>query len=658
MGNKKKSDGVIATIERLTEQKPCPVLLRNCLNKYLYEEALFEGASRECAGKKKVQGKLIHGETDALVMNLLCLDQVFNGSTTSVVGIVSGEFEGKELEEILDRAGAELQRRFDTYGYWVQRMGKLKKILTNGSVDLKTERLDKLIKTPADTPVFHHQNPFALRALQQLERIEEKGRLGVPTVVELIEQSDAYLALGDVRRATEKACAALEVDKTNARAWFIRVMAVLRQRNAALRQMQRHETVAREVAETMSAHEAWAHEMASEEQDKAADYQNTLSKILPQALLHWPRASAGSHAYEHTNERYVVRDLFINTVFSKVAGLKALHRNYALNGLDAEWEFRFKNHEWGGMQAPALENEPAPLDEIELEALRLLLQERDRPYVPVNESIGKAWVGRELKLLHLRWTLKIDGYDKHWQQFKESISSSLPQDFETEVLQDQLLSRLWQTHAIFNDGYESANSLIADWVDRTMSAREELCYRHLLHHYALLYHHRYVRSDSSACIAISRRAQEVAHKLGARANYWHPMECPDNESVRMPIYRSLYWQYLTVLATLQISPAEAGEEYISTVLNAESLSESFREARKCFWYESDECDDYETPPYDVDLRDTEPWLKAAKLVLAQKPDSPNFDLLASLISRLEVAERPFAPRECPPFEEEDPECSD
>ncbi|MCG9078179.1 hypothetical protein [Laribacter hongkongensis] len=99
MGNKKKSEGVIATIERLTGQTPCPVFLRNSLNKYLYEEALFEDARKGRAGKSKRQGKLIQGETDALVMNVLNLDQVFNGATTAVVRIVSGEVEGKELEE-------------------------------------------------------------------------------------------------------------------------------------------------------------------------------------------------------------------------------------------------------------------------------------------------------------------------------------------------------------------------------------------------------------------------------------------------------------------------------------------------------------------------------------------------------------------------------
>ena len=118
MGNKKKSDGVIATIERLTGQTPCPVFLRNSLNKYIYEEALFEDARKGRAGKSKRQGKLIQGETDALVMNVLNLDQVFNGATTAVVRIVSGEVEGKELEEMLERATAELQRRFDAYGYW------------------------------------------------------------------------------------------------------------------------------------------------------------------------------------------------------------------------------------------------------------------------------------------------------------------------------------------------------------------------------------------------------------------------------------------------------------------------------------------------------------------------------------------------------------
>lgn len=662
MGNKKKSDGVIATIERLTRQTPCPVFLRNSLNKYLYEEALFEGARKGRAGKSKVQGKLIQGVTDALVMNVLNLDQVFNGATTTVVRIVSGEVGGKELEEMLDRASAELQRRFDAYGYWIQRMGQLKKILGDGDVDLKKVRLDLLIKTLSDASVSSHQNPFALRAFQQLERIEEKGRLGVPTVVELVEQADAYLALSDVRRATAKACAALEADKTNARAWFIRVMAVLQDRNAALRQMRRQEMVAQEIAEPISAQEAWAYEMASEEEGNAADCQQTLNKILPQALLHWPRAFAGSRSYEHGRERHVVRDLFINAIFARVAGPQAFTRNYYLNGLEAEWKFRREN---SGLSAIMWEPDPeavsAPLDSVELQALQLLLQERDAPSAQSYESIWEPGIGREFKLLHLRWALKLDGYAEHWLQFKDLISLRRPQDFEDEVLRNALMSRLWQVHVVLNDGCVGANAAIESWAARILAEREERSDRHRLRQYGWLYHQRYVRSDSSACADIARRAQVLTGKIGDRPHYsaLDSMDCPDDESVWMPICSSLYWTYLEVLAVLQMSPAQAGENGLAILLVAESMAELFRDTEKCFWrqvemYEGGGGDEFEIPPYGVDLRDTNPWLQAAVAYVGDGGKSPSSDVLASLVAKLAAAERPFAPQGFPFFEGEDP----
>jgi hypothetical protein len=657
MGNKKKSDGVISTVERLTGQAPCPAFLRNSLNKFLYEEALFEGASKGRAGNGKVQGKLIQGETDALVMNVLNLDQVFNGATTDVVRIVSGEVDGKDLEALLDRASAELQRRFDIYGYWVQRMGLLKQLLIDGGIDLKKERLDQLITTPTDTSAFPLQKPFALRALQQLEQIEEKGRLGAPTVVELVEQSDAYLALGDVRRATEKARAALEIDKTNARAWFIRVMAALWERNAALRQMRHLETVAQEAAEPMSAHESWAYDMASEEQGKAANYQRTLNKILPQALLHWPRVF--SRTYEHVRERHIVRDLFISAIFDKVAGPQAFHRNYSLNGLEAEWKFlRQKSYLAAFMEEQDPETVSVPLDSVELKALELLLQERDDANSQWYEFASQLGIGREFKLLHLRWALKMDGYATHWLQFKELISFHQPQDFENEVLRDRLMSRLWQVHVVINDGCAGANAVMEDWAAKTVAEREERIVLHRLRQYALLYHHRYVRSDHLACADIARSAEALVEKLGDKFDHLFSMYCPDDESVWMPIRSSLYWKYLAVLAVLQISPDQAGDEGLTMLLTAELMSESFCDVAKCFWrqvemYEGGGGDEFEIPPYGVDLRDADPWLQAATAYLRDGSESPSANDLAALVERLAAAERPFAPRGFAFFDGED-----
>lgn len=642
MANKKKSDGVIATIERLTGQMPCPVFLRNCLNKYLYEDTLFEGACKGGATKEKEQGKLVPGETDALVMNALNLDQVFNGATSSVVGIINGEISGKELISELERAGAELQRRFDAYGYWVQRMDQLKQVLVEGNVDLKKIRLDQLIKTPSDSSAFSNQNPFALRAFQQLERIEVKGRLGGPTSSELVEQADAYLSLGDMRRADEKARAALEIDKSNARAWFIRVMSALKTRNLALRQMRHQEMVAQEMAEPMSAHEAWAYEMASEEQSRAADCQQTLNLILPQALLHWPKSNAGSRSYEHGKERHVVRDLFINAIFAKVAG-----RPFDINGLEAEWKYK-----WGKEARYSM----APLDVVELQALQLLLQERDDPSALYYEYIREPGIGRNFKLLHLRWALKLNGYAEHWLEFKELIANRHLQYFEDEILRDPLMSRLWQIHFIVNDGCEGVDMTIERWGAKTLAERGLRTDQHHLRQYAWLYHHRFVRADGAACVDIARKAQALVEKHGDNLNYSpDSMDCPDDESVWMPIRSVLYWKYLEVLGVLLMTPAQVAMEGLSLLLAAESMAELFCDVDRCFWrqvemFEGGGGDEFEIPPYRIDLRDTDPWLQAAIAYQGEGDLLPESEAVSSLVARLTVAERPFAPQEFDFFE--------
>lgn len=156
MGNKKNSGGVQATIERLTGQKPCPQHLRDRLNKYLYADGPFESGR----SKPRPLGKLKAGETDALVMNALCLDQVFAGDTMTVARVIKGEIQGKELDRLLNAAAADLQRRFDAYGYWVHRMDQLKALLLGVGTDLRVERIDESINSPSESPGTTDASPL------------------------------------------------------------------------------------------------------------------------------------------------------------------------------------------------------------------------------------------------------------------------------------------------------------------------------------------------------------------------------------------------------------------------------------------------------------------------------------------------------------------
>lgn len=656
MGNKKKSDGVIATIERLTGQVPCPVFLRNSLNKYLYEPALFDGANKGSANKDKVQGKLIQGDTDALVMNVLNLDQVFNGATTAVVRIASGEVGKKELEDMLDQADAELQRRFDAYGYWVQRMGQLKKILGDGDIDLKKVRLDQLIKTPSEVSVSNPQNPFALRAFQQLERIEEKGRLGALSSRELTEQADAYFALGNYAKAAEKAASAVEADPKNAQAWFIRVMVALRRRNAALRKTQLHMFNATELAESMSSHETMELELAEEASNEVSGHNDVLTNVLPQALLNWPRVGKRFFFYEHTDEWRVVRDLFVDSVFSKVSGQRGGSHHLALLGSCAGWlpprvrdVWRKDRDETGGAAT-------AFVTESELQAIKLLLEERDDTEGYWLDLLSKTEVGLEFKLLHLRWALRLDGYQTHWQQFKGRIERHQTVEFERNILSSDWLTRLWQLHVMQNEGVEGVVVLMDQWYAKTIEERRSVSNSSGVKQCGLLFHDCLARGEYERCVDIARHAQEFCEEATDRVTYTgHGMDSPDDESIWMPVDSRLYWKYLEVIAVMQMPLSSCAGHGLPLLSDAEHLATKFQDVNKCFWRQID-CDEsageYEIPPYDIDLRDARVWLMAAKSYV-EAPSAPkDVETLYPVMQRLLFSERRFG-RGCLSFFEGD-----
>jgi len=200
MSLKKESGGVQATIERLTGKRPCPQYLRAALNKYL-NSPLFQGSRRP--GQKIPQKQALQG-ADTLVMNALNLDQVFQGDTKTVTNIITKEISEVALRRKIEAAEGEIRRRFDTYGYWVQRIDALKSVLLDQSVDLKTVRLDARLAAMPAVGSLSQPTPFALRAIQQLEHIEERGRLAQPSANEYAEQADAYLSLGDFIRPEKK----------------------------------------------------------------------------------------------------------------------------------------------------------------------------------------------------------------------------------------------------------------------------------------------------------------------------------------------------------------------------------------------------------------------------------------------------------------------
>lgn len=641
MANKKNLNGVQATIERLTRETPCPDHLRNSLNKFLYEPKLFEGASNK-QGSKRL-GKLKVGATDNLVRNLLDLDTIFRGDTTLVSKIVLKEINVEQLTEVIDAAHRDIQRRLDSYAFWAQRMESLKQILTHGRINLKTEHLLEALNLAPGVGSTTLPARFGLRAIQELERIETRGRPGKLTAKELSELAEAYLTLGDLSQASEKARMALEVDHTFARAWFIRVMVALRARNASLHEIQRQRLIETEIAEPMSGQESMARELADEEASRATRLNEKLDEILPQAILHWPKTNG--RQYDHLDQRMIVRDIFISQTFLRVT-LGAHRTNHTFlqqeNGFGPEEKFSRRN--WP--PAPGIDFTYGecrlPLSELDRDALSLIFAEKDKHPHRFFELGSTEQISKDLKLIHLRWLLKLDGYAQHWLSFVDSLER-YPELYLKEILGHRLMERVWQMHQCLNGGFESVISPLELWRTNSINWVESNCRSTELDQLSLLFHHQFVRHEFQNCIAIARKASGITD--GVTTKTGHPTE----EYTTVPTGSRLYWRYLEVICVMKL--VSTGKSFppegVELMLSAENLALAFQTQEDCFWVETMEVaegciEDYECPPYDIDLRHTQPWMETIEAMLSL-PDQPQALELQDTLTRLEKLERPFAP---------------
>lgn len=542
MTRPKQSDGVQATIERLTGRIPCPDHLRNCLNKYLYEPDLFEGAYKPKGGGRKRQGRLKYGFTDNLVTNLLDLDAVFLGSTDLVSRIVQKKVQGDELRVELDKAQRNIQQRLDSYAFWARRMESLKDALLAGDIDLKTDNLLERLDAKCQSSSSQAAARFGLRAVQELERIETRGRPGALTSKELTELADAYLALGDLARASEKARDALEADITYARAWFIRVVVALRLRNAAIREMQQQEMVAAEIAEPMSAHERLARELAGEASDRAHCLNEKLDGILPQAILHWPKTNGWR--YEHEEQRKVVRDLFIDQTFLRVtqgAGSLDHARLQEMNGFGPEEAFERRTYTFLPT-SPIASESCLPVSSADQEALALIIAEKDKHPFWFFDIADRKQTLRDLKLLHLRWLFNLGGYEQHWCSLAENISRHPELHLTNDILRDRVAARVWHMHHCLNSGVESVTTILDLWRANNVAQMQADCGITQLNQLSLLFHRQFVREEYLSCYMIARTALEVANEEVAKTDH------PTDDCTLVPSGAWLYWRYLEALS--------------------------------------------------------------------------------------------------------------
>jgi hypothetical protein len=611
MGRTKSSSGVQAVVERLTGQKPCPAYLRNAANKYL-DSSLFPNSRRSEAERTE---KLANKEAELILINALTLDEAFRGETEKVAKIIQYELDPTELSRAIDDAQREINRRFEIYAYWREHFGSLKGLLTDRQVDLKKQRLDEKLRQSQGQSPTTPPLPFALRAIQNLETIEERGRRGRWSADEYAEQAEAYFALKDYAKASQKARDAITVEPNHARAWFIRVMVALHQRNRAIHEMQRQQMISEEVAEPMSAHETMARELANEQASIAASFHEDLNAILPKALSNWPRANRWQ--FEHADEYRIVRDIFIDQAFlTAMNGKRNATRQEVrtLNGLGPIWP----TWHFPPFKSEASDSKPArpqyPFSEDEITLLTNIITERDKYRHTFFNVLADGLLARNFKLLHLRWILQLDGYEKHWQEWSEEAEGCAPKRFEAEILRNSSLSQLWQSHKVRNTGSSAVHQTLNNWYHLINERNNSHSVDVLLDQYTQLFHSSFASYDYKTCFETAGLAGKF---LKSSKQSQSQTSHPELELISYPAYSGTYWLYLQAISVVSAGLAEEAVcgQMFDFLLTAARLYEQFRKIDGWQWteaefYEEGGGDEYPTVPYEIDLREKQLWIDA------------------------------------------------
>lgn len=627
MARKKASDGVQATIERLTGETPCPPYLRDALNKYWRHERLVGSQGRrQAAGDDATLNQLADVHLDNLVHNLLDLDALLLGDTGKVIDVVTGIMETHALHKELASIEGIMQRRMDIYRHWLERMASVRATLAQPGFDLRSERLDDRL-SPGVPETSRTIPSFALHALHVQEASETKG--GAPGAADYVERADAYLALGDLASADKNACLAVGQDLSCARAWFIRVVVALRRRQEATRAHRRKVIEAQECAEPASAHERWAMELADEAAGDAQEQHRTLLAILPQAIVHWPRTAK---RHDHTALWKQVRRLFIDSMFAIAAHARqrfGTSQQWArANGLEPEWALEHVKHPYASSSGLT---EKSPFTTEEALAIGDLLAEYDAHPRNFFEFFDDERIGIEFRMFHLRHVLGMDGGDAHWERLQAAVAESPSTWRVGQLLKDPAAARLWQAHYCNRNGATALMDSCAQWLREVEDIDKGRLRFQLLRQYAYLYHHQFARGEFGACGLVAANAVALfdgASSLGG----WFGLEAhPYDDSIGMPLSQCRYWEYLSAVAAVEQRRAGGALSVQAEAILADEghWRTLFKDEAAWFWTASEEYEegggeDWPEPPYGIDLRQTDSWTSevAARAVPAVTPPEP------------------------------------
>ena len=395
MANKKKPNKVQSMIERLIEQPYSPKL-RDKINEYIRNTTVFKKVITE-TGNQSAAGRAsftFHKGThvDNLFCNVVTLDQLFHKKNI-VEDVINHKLEKQQIVEEIDALKKELDLRFTIYAFWVDRVDALKQLLLNETkYDFTSSKLDEIL-----TPKTGHSKSdgskltYGLRAIQNLEQLEEKGKLTKSSTEYLIEKAQTYLRLGALDLAQENAKEVLKIDEKNSDAWFVRILVLLIKRKSTLKELNRLYHMTEGVVTPLTSEEHSASENLADNASEYEKIQDNLNAILAKAISYWPQEN--KHTYRDHDKWIFSKNLFIESIYER----------FKIYG-EPSFEIMNKN------------DLSSRIDNFEQKALNIIYEYHERHIHSENlfyNIFSDEYLTVDLKLLHIKYLTSNNGYDTH-----------------------------------------------------------------------------------------------------------------------------------------------------------------------------------------------------------------------------------------------------
>lgn len=489
---------------------------------------------------------------DNLIKNLVALTNAFN-SPKLACDLANGQVSKATLHREIEDARKRLEKKLKAYGYWFNRLHSLETIL-NEKPSLEEFALEDKLLVDSHGKAGQGE-PYALRAVQLLEKVEEQGRSSLLSLEQMNEKAWALYRLGLSDQAVSVARQVVRADPEHPESWMLLAIHSISQLRSA-RQESAYYELQHDEAEPMSAHENWAGEMqglAEEQVSKAlADHRT----VVFTALLYWPKdeqSRYGSYRYSEIYEQmrtWCIDWLFqllqpnVNDVLNRVN----LQLVYQANGLAPEFAWNAKLPSLCFEQC----DRPHALSELQMQAAEKISREWDELIEP-SEFFSK------LKMLHIQFVLGFSGYEALHQRILRDLKKLRWNDLLL-ILQKPSLLQALTTHCAGSgvDELWSHFEGLAEQVEKEQRESFVLLKANLL---SMAYHHAFLRDQFAGCLRMAREAQTL---MEASPDYAPPKLGPTEEN-ETTYLKPKYWKYLELRAALEI--ATESEEAQQTLLS-------------------------------------------------------------------------------------------